>query len=550
VAAEPSTTRPARRTRRRRPRARFDALKAVPASRADRDALRNGANAYVADLGRDRPPTEDQLVRGGRAILAPLGLDETHLAYAMVMVNNAFWIDQFRATPVERRMLLLPRCLRNIHGHEPRTDAAGINDITVRAHQLGYRTLVADGTPIVVKTLAEEETDAILGVACMDSLESAFDKVRHLGVPAVAVPLLNGNCKDTATDLDLVADLLEADTGRDVRRTRSYLPLFRTAFRLFDEPDLAALVGETGSPGEGAFARLAADTPAMAMNWIRRGGKRLRPFVTLAGYRALAPDGDIPPAVRRVAVAIEAFHKASLVHDDIEDDDAARYGQPTLHRQVGVDAAINVGDYLLGLGYRLIASAGPEMGEATAAVLVRLMSEAHVRLARGQGAELAWRRNGHAGLTLADVLKMYAWKTAPAFEAALASGLCLGGNGLGDLVHRFCRYVGVAFQVLNDIQDWESDLIHRRPTVLPVLAPADADLPGGAANAEEAQRVGRAFEDLGVFDMARELVERFRARALRLAHEAQPPALGDLLLFLTEIILRDATHAAGAGCQP
>ena len=60
-----------------------------------------------------------------------------------------------------------------------------------------------------------------------------------------------------------------------------------------------------------------------------------------------------------MALAIEALHKASLVHDDIEDDDEFRYGRPTLHRVHGVAQAVNVGDFLIGLGYRLIAG---EMG--------------------------------------------------------------------------------------------------------------------------------------------------------------------------------------------
>ena len=55
--------------------------------------------------------------------------------------------------------------------------------------------------------------------------------------------------------------------------------------------------------------------------------------------------GSEPPPVDVAAVAIEAFHKASLVHDDIEDDDAFRYGVETLHRTHGTGVAINVGDY-------------------------------------------------------------------------------------------------------------------------------------------------------------------------------------------------------------
>ena len=71
----------------------------------------------------------------------------------------------------------------------------------------------------------------------------------------------------------------------------------------------------------------------------------------VAAVLARAPAGWNPG---RVAMAIEAFHKASLVHDDIQDDDLFRYGRETLHRSEGLGPAINIGDYLIGLGYRLV----------------------------------------------------------------------------------------------------------------------------------------------------------------------------------------------------
>ncbi len=83
--------------------------------------------------------------------------------------------------------------------------------------------------------------------------------------------------------------------------------------------------------------------------------------MTLAAYATLTnPEmmnvGDesalanLPTYVKRIAMSMEAFHKASLVHDDIEDDDRYRYGSQTLHNRYDVNTAINVGDYLIGLG--------------------------------------------------------------------------------------------------------------------------------------------------------------------------------------------------------
>src|SRR5204863_5079784 len=89
-----------------------------------------------------------------------------------------------------------------------------------------------------------------------------------------------------------------------------------------------------------------------------RAGKRWRPFLSVAAYQALrdTPGAALPEDVRKIAVAVECFHKASLIHDDIEDNDAERYGEKTLHEEHGVAVALNVGDLLIGEGYRLIAS--------------------------------------------------------------------------------------------------------------------------------------------------------------------------------------------------
>ena len=96
----------------------------------------------------------------------------------------------------------------------------------------------------------------------------------------------------------------------------------------------------------------------------------------------------VPLAVRRLALAIEALHKASLVHDDIEDDDEFRYGRPTLHRAHGVGQAVNIGDYLIGLGYRLIAGEMTSLGAECIGDILNRLSHAHLELCRGQGAEL------------------------------------------------------------------------------------------------------------------------------------------------------------------
>jgi geranylgeranyl pyrophosphate synthase len=187
----------------------------------------------------------------------------------------------------------------------------------------------------------------------------------------------------------------------------------RAAHQVCEEPELSRLAprirsqssapltpnpspkGEAGSKNGDPLAF----HECIAYDWLAQCGKRSRPFITLAAYDALkeapgtlsAEGCDLPDHVRRAALAIEPFHKASLVHDDIEDDDTFRYGRTTLHRQYGVSTAINVGDYLIGLGYRLVSRERKELGGDCTADILNRLADAHLKLSEGQGAELLWQ---------------------------------------------------------------------------------------------------------------------------------------------------------------
>ena len=96
----------------------------------------------------------------------------------------------------------------------------------------------------------------------------------------------------------------------------------------------------------------------IAMEFMRRGGKRLRPRLCKAVFERCGGVGDIAP----VCDAVECFHKASLVHDDIQDGDEIRYDRPTVWKEHGVAVAIAVGDWLVAHGYQLIAKGDDVMG--------------------------------------------------------------------------------------------------------------------------------------------------------------------------------------------
>lgn len=295
------------------------------------------------------------------------------------------------------------------------------------------------------------------------------------------------------------------------------------------------------------------DSPErIARHWLGLGGKRLRPFITVAASAAtlgVKDPGQLPGDLWPLAVAVEAFHKASLVHDDIEDDDPIRYGEPTLHRTFGLPVAINAGDYLLGLGYRLVASTARADRPQRTVEMLNWMSTAHVRLAQGQGAELTWRTNRRFDPPPAQVLRTYALKTATAFEAALAGGLLVAGhpNLHQQPLGGFASQLGVGFQLLNDLADWDDDCRAGRPTWLTARA---LRLARGAERAELDRLLHAAVDDetvrpeltrrlkaMHVFADAARLLLRLRERCLHLARTLDPPRLARLCEFLVEYIL-------------
>ena len=578
VAQTPTDNKP---VRRKRPRRRSTShLKAVPETLALREGIKAEAERYALTLDKSRPFNNGELEQHGRSLLAELDLPEKYLGFAMVLIGNFFWKQQFLAIPFERRMLLLPHCLKHAEGCPAEYDQLGLDcetcgacsiaDYKTRAEQLGYKVLVAEGSPVVLKIIVSGHIDGILGVACLNVLEKAIDKILLAGVPSYAVPLHSGDCRNTKLDESWVWDVLEKYEPLPEPQTNGYLPLMRSANRLFED-DFPRLLPRVRSRTPQAARAPLGKTEAVAYDWLEHGGKRFRPFITLAAYDALsgaeglaaALSGDRPPefsdAVGRVAMSIEAFHKASLVHDDIQDDDQFRYGRETLHRRHGVGAAINIGDYLIGLGYRLVNSARNDIGPEASADIVERMATAHLKLCDGQGAEMAWQASGRLDITPLDALKIYALKTAPAFEAALFAGLRMAGptDEYDETIPLFARQLGVGFQILNDLKDWQEDnnnklvagqdALSLRPTVLLALALQAADpaqravleqiLTGTEPDGLRIGRLRRIFQECGVFDQAEALVDKSRARAEALADEVQPDELRQLLYFLVDTVL-------------
>lgn len=545
-------------------------LKEIPPSPELRQTLRDRAIAAAAERDPSRAPTWRDLEQTARNILHQLEEPEAYAGWTMVALVSAFWSEQISAVPPHRRLLLLPHCLRHAEKCRAETDEQGLacldcgacdlTSLRAEAERRGYKVMIAEGSPAVLRVILSGQIDAVQGVACLDALEKTFDKILLAGIPCQAVPLLTADCVNTTAETAWIREMIHAPHRPAPSKTQTYVHLMRAAAALCEREQLDWLASTNGD-----------STASLARDFLAAGGKHFRPFVTLAAYdamtggRSIGPDGaavaaTIPQSVRRAALAIEVFHKASLIHDDIEDDDPFRYGRPTLHREHGVPVALNAGDFLIGLGYRLVAEQREGLGAEAVADILEHLARAHTRLCEGQGAELAWRAARRFDLAPLDVLKIYALKTAPAFEAALYAGIRAAGPAeeIEQAAARFAKHLGVAYQIVNDLEDWQvdeqnkrtagADILAGRPTVLLALAlerlsPADrAELETLAATGgdDAIARADELYRRAGVFPVASELIGRHRDRALAAIDNLEPKSLRAFLEFLADALLGSA----------
>ena len=177
---------------------------------------------------------------------------------------------------------------------------------------------------------------------------------------------------------------------------------------------------------------------------LEHGGKRLRPLLVvftarLFGYTAT----DIYP----LAAAMEFFHVATLLHDDVMDNAELRRGQTATHKKFGVTEAILTGDALLAEGNRLIATYGDPRLTAAA-------SDAISRTTAGEILEIA--NQGKYSPDLNTYLDIIEGKTAWMIRTSCFIGACRAGATDAELplAADYGRNLGMAFQVVDDILDF------------------------------------------------------------------------------------------------
>jgi geranylgeranyl diphosphate synthase type II len=311
--------------------------------------------------------------------------------------------------------------------------------------------------------------------------------------------------------------------------------------------------------GYGPLYDLLADYPF-------REGKGLRPGICFAACRAA---GGRTEQARVSAAALELFHNAFLIHDDIEDGSQFRRGNVTLFEAHGVPIAINVGDAtnVLAIGH-LLANADL-LGIRKALLVLREVERMARESVEGQAIELGWIRQGHYDLGDRDYVRMAYKKTCwYTVIAPLRIGVICGAppgpafpleSELMSLIE-LGHLTGIAFQISDDLLNLEADqalygkeiggdLLEGKRTVMLLHFIRTArgatskralkllHLPRRAKPAKEVKWLHGAMADAGSLEYGRMLARKYSQRALELDAKGFPFLLeNDDRRFLREML--------------
>lgn len=425
----------------------------VPEESALRNQLRKKTRLLVAKVNLLPPASFPQMEQLAIELLKDLEISEEYTDFTIVLLGNETWRKTLEAIPFNRRLLLLPQCLKDNNACKGVFDELGLNcaackacpvdDILVEAEGLGYTTLVAEGTTVAIGLVEEGSIDAVIGVSCMPVLQRSFGPVSRSAVPVIGLPLMYDGCENTEIDLPWLFDEVRAYTPNEFLQPISISGL-KVKIDDFYE-----------NGGLNHYFDAKDNTEALAKEYIQIGGQRMRPIIAALSYQAYSNSAD-DAILYPLSLIIECFHKASLIHDDIEDDADFRYNKPTAHKKYGIAQAINTGDYLIGKGYGILAEL-PIGGKMMAKCLKRV-SASHIKLAQGQGADILFNQGGNKP-GIEDTLQVFKNKTGEAIKVALLLGAILGEADESELqiLNEFSDLFGISYQIRDDLDEFRAE---------------------------------------------------------------------------------------------
>ena len=291
------------------------------------------------------------------------------------------------------------------------------------------------------------------------------------------------------------------------------------------------------------------------LEFSRNGGKRHRPLICFAACLAVGGDASLALSA---AAAIEHFHTAALIHDDIADEAELRRGEPCLYITQGTGLAINMGDLGLQLVNGTVAK-DPNLDDTTKIRVLNELIDMTRRTIEGQALDIGWARDGRYDIAPEDYLVMATCKTAHYSGAVpLAIGAIIGG-GTETQIEGLRNYgldTGLAFQIQDDLlnlvgktestkKGFRDDITEGKRTLVVVHALqnlGDADrarlieiLSSHTKDPDELEEAVGIMQKSGSIDYARSYAENLTSIAKnRLIDMIDPSPARDLLISMAD----------------
>ena len=178
---------------------------------------------------------------------------------------------------------------------------------------------------------------------------------------------------------------------------------------------------------------------------LESGGKMVRPayLILFSMWNKDRPKEE----VHAVAAALELLHVATLLHDDVIDEAQTRRGQETISARFGNRVAIYAGDYLLTVCYQLLSKYSQDLAG------IQIPTASMMRVVEGELSQM--EESYKTDVTIQDYLKRIEGKTAQLFMLSCMMGERFSGMGELERARHIGNSIGMAFQLLDDILDYE-----------------------------------------------------------------------------------------------
>lgn len=280
---------------------------------------------------------------------------------------------------------------------------------------------------------------------------------------------------------------------------------------------------------------------------VDAGGKRLRPLIALLAAQAL---GECSKAHIQFAAVVEFIHTATLLHDDVVDLSTLRRGRPTANAEFGNASSVLVGDFLYTRAFQL-------MVQLDSMPLLKHMAETTNTIAAGEVLQLM--RAGDPTTTVGQYRDVIHRKTAVLFAAASCGPAMLSRSGaaIESAMADFGLHTGMAFQMIDDVLDYEGDPavtgknvgddLREGKATLPLIHTLNEGLDADRAvvfaalqNRDETKidEVLAAVARSGGISVTRDAALQHQALALAALECLEPSAAKDSLISIAELAIK------------